>query len=284
MSCLRTPWLFLAVAACAALSILLPQASPRASAQTIHDVPPPDPLHFFGDATFLYGRVSGFLQIPSGGVRGTTGRDRPRLGEIGIHDAPIGDFSVGADFNLNQLYAGGQIIDLTGSTTLSNGLVSHGVVFPAGTHVSSTVDLNWVKFGYRRAFPLGDSDFTLLPSAGGDLLLFDYRLRGSGVGDASRNFTHVGPQLGLEVDWRPNQGPFTLSAGAAGFPLITGIPSINVASAIGNWRFVDTPQFTFDAYVGVQWEEIWFKDSQRVSNHISAEFWPTGLVGVRLRF
>src|SRR5678816_3998356 len=42
------------------------------------------PFHFSFVTSYLYGPINGSLQIPSGGLPGTTSHDRPTLGELGI--------------------------------------------------------------------------------------------------------------------------------------------------------------------------------------------------------
>ena len=68
------------------------------------------------DGSFRYGNINGFLQIPSGGGPGTTSNARPKLHEIGINHAPIGDPSVTLEWGDNQIYAGARFTPLSGRT------------------------------------------------------------------------------------------------------------------------------------------------------------------------
>jgi hypothetical protein len=55
------------------------------------DVPAPadDGFHFAVAATYMYGPVDGYVQVPAGGTAGTTSSKRPKFSEIGIDNASL---------------------------------------------------------------------------------------------------------------------------------------------------------------------------------------------------
>jgi hypothetical protein len=95
-------------------------------------------FHASLDGSFRYGNITGFLQIPSGGGSGTTSNERPKFHEIGINQAPIGDVSLGLEWDNNAIYAGARLVRLSGKNTLSSTLISNGTTFPAGSLVSAS--------------------------------------------------------------------------------------------------------------------------------------------------
>jgi hypothetical protein len=154
------------------------------------------------DVSYLYGHVSGYVQTPSGGEPGTTSSKRPRFSELGIDNASMADVAATGAWHNEELYLGAQIIRLSGDATLDEPLVSHGTNFPAGTSVSSDIQLDWYRFGYRHRFELlDDRSLTISPGVGAAVLDFSYRLDASGAGPlTSRSYVKIGPQLALDLN------------------------------------------------------------------------------------
>src|SRR5438874_669898 len=71
-----------------------------------------DDFHLSFQGSYLYGPADGFIQTPSGGRPGTTSRQRPRFGEMGINDASIGDVQLNLDWRRERVFFGGQFIRL----------------------------------------------------------------------------------------------------------------------------------------------------------------------------
>jgi hypothetical protein len=236
--------------------------------------------------SYLYGPVDGFIQTPSGGEAGTTSRQRPRFREMGINTANIGDVELDLDWRNDRFFAGGQFIDLSGSHTLDEELISQGVTFPAGTAVSSDVRLDWYRFGYQHAFRFGEQQqFTVAPSIAAVVLDYHYKLDDSAADAyADRSFIKVGPQFGIDLEWHPNDGPFSLELFLAGAPRISSMPAIFQEELRANYRFLRTGSLDLTGFVGVEFEQIRFEDGQSTPNRISADFGPMFLVGLSARF
>lgn len=248
------------------------------------------PLRFGLSGSYLYGPVSGFTQIALGGAGGTTSASRPKIKDLGIDTASIGDgeLSVGAD-NYGEFFFGGQYIHLSANSRLERPLVTHGVSFPKDINVSSDLQLDWYRVGYRypvilRQTPEGRPDLILTPWI--DVLFWDfsYDINGGSNGRTSRSFTKPGIQVGAEIVWRPGGGPFSLEGQIGSFPQLSSVVQISVERAIARYHFYHWQQFDFSAHLGVEWEQQNFKDNQRVSNHVSAQFGPMLITGVQVNF
>jgi hypothetical protein len=242
------------------------------------------------EGSYLFGQVDGYMQTPSGGQPGTTSSRRPKLDEIGINDASIYDAQVIGAFGNEGLYVGGQWIRMSGDDTLGQTLISQGRVFPAGTSVSSDVDLDWYRVGYRHRFALGrDGEWTLWPSAGAAFLDFHYRLSGGGV-RADRSYIKVNAQFGLEAEWRPNRGRFALGAQLLATPPISPpLPEIFVEQLVAKYRLLGDAGDAasgreLDVFAGVAFEQIYYEDNQTVPNRVSADLGPMFVVGLNFRF
>ena len=240
------------------------------------------------DVAYLYGPVHGFTQTPSGGNPGTTSPHRPKFHEIGINDVQIVDASLTFGFGNHEIYAGGQFVGLSGDDTLDDTLISQGRTFPAGARVSSDVRLDWYRAGYRYRWVLdqGPTDrpvLTLYPSVGGALFTFDYKLNADAA-RASRSYTKGLPQLGLQLDWRPGGGAFTLSASILGFPPIDNIPAIITERLLARYEFLRRGGVSLEGFAGIAFEQFRYEDSQQVPNHIEADLGPLLIVGLSVGF
>ena len=242
-----------------------------------------DPRFSLG-ASYLYGNVDGYVQTPSGGEPGSTSSHRPTLDEIGITNASIYDAQLTAGFSDNEFYAGGQWIRMSGGATLDQTLISQAQTFPAGTHVSSEVDLDWYRVGYRRRIELGNGDWTLWPGAGAAILDFLYHLNGDGA-TADRSYIKLNAQFGLETEWRPQRGRFSVDLILlASLPITPPLPQMHVEELLVKYRFVESARTELEAHVGVAFEQIYFEDDQHTPNHINADFGPMLVAGLNWHF
>jgi len=253
------------------------------------DSPPAASPRFSAEGDFFYGPAKGYVQTPAGGSPGSTSHNRPRLGELGIHDAYIGRATIAAQWDHNEVFGGAEIIRLSGDGTLRNDLTTHGATFATGTSVSADVSLAWYRFGYRYHadfFPAdnGAPQLSLAPYADGVIWNFSYSVRRGGS-RASRAYIKPSGQLGLQAAWIPRGGPFSLNADvSASPPGISSLPFIAAEQIDARYRLIDTGRFSASVLLGVRMEEINFYDSQRVPNHIRADLGPLGVVGVLIGF
>ena len=150
--------------------------------------------------------------------------------------------------------------------------------------MSSSVTLNWYRIGYRRKFVLGENrDLELYPSIGAALLTFHYKLDGPGEPSAERKYSKLTPQFGLEVDWRPNHGPWSFELDLLASPPIDSLPVICVEDILVKYRFYDRGHINGSAFVGMAFEQIYYEDNQTLSNRIQAEFGPMLVLGLEVK-
>ena len=132
------------------------------------------------DGSFRYGKIKGFLQIPSGGKPGTTSNKRPTLDELDIDTVAIGDTSVNLGYGDHGIFAGARFVRLSGDNVLTDDLISRNITFPAGSTVDLDTRLDWYRFGYQHRFSFqyskGDeSTLSFKPAIGAVLFNFDYK-------------------------------------------------------------------------------------------------------------
>ena len=243
-------------------------------------------FHASLDGSFRYGNINGFLQIPSGGGSGTTSNERPKFHEIGINQAPIGDVSLGLEWDNNAIYAGARLVRLSGKNTLSSTLISNGTTFPAGSLVSASTQLDWYGGGYEYRLSYGNKEgayVLVYPSIGFGLLSFDYRLTSPGVFPADRSFSKAAPQLGSRLEWSPG-GPFFLSGEVISSLPFSTLPLLFSTDLTVGYQFWGRADRGARVFLGVGYDMIHSEDNQRVSNHIKANIGPELVVGLRVRF
>lgn len=271
------------LAVMAAITLFIPRI-----AQARSD--PQSPWSLSIQGSYLYGDVRGSLQTPSGGEPATTSPNRPTLSEIGIHSESLYDARLDLAYNNEGFVAIARFAQFSGSATLDDTLISQAENFPAGTHVSSDVQLNWYEFMYRHRFAFFNDDagrpqFAVDPAVGVALFDFSYKLH-SAAARVDRSYLKLTPQLALDADWYP---PILdhhfwldlhLEASCAPSPL----PQLFVEELTENYRLLDISGATFDVFAGVQFDQMNYKDNQSTPNHIRADFGPLGIAGLRLNF
>ena len=222
----------------------------------------------------------------SGGGSGTTSNERPKFHEIGINQAPIGDVSLGLEWDNNAIYAGARLVRLSGKNTLSSTLISNGTTFPAGSLVSASTQLDWYRGGYEYRLSYGNKEgayVLVYPSIGFGLLSFDYRLTSPGVFPADRSFSKAAPQLGSRLEWSPG-GPFFLSGEVISSLPFSTLPLLFSTDLTVGYQFWGRADRGARVFLGVGYDMIHSEDNQRVSNHIKANIGPELVVGLRVRF
>jgi hypothetical protein len=236
------------------------------------------------DAAFLYGPIRGFVQTPAGGHPGTTSDDRPTLKELGIETAPMADASVTAGWGAHDFYGGARVIELSGTSTLSQTLLTHNVTFPAGTAVSSDVQLNWYRIGYAHRWLLRHDDATLRlePAIEAVIFDFDYAIAGGGQ-STSRTYLKGNVRLGVRTVWSP-RARFSLSGAVLESVPIPGQPMILTAQASGGYRLWGTAAGGGVVSLGIGYDLLDHRDLQTVPNHIHAEIGPQLLASLAVNF
>ena len=246
-------------------------------------------FHLTMNGMWMYGPVSGHLQTPSGGRPGTSSKDRPSLGEIGINTASIYDAEIMPSFGDHGMYFGGQWIGLSGERNLEQSLVSQGNTFLLGSRVKSDVQLDWYRIGYRYRIQRGDEAGLELPNTeiysrlGAAILDFHYQLDGPGAGDVDRAYIKAAPQMGVEMEWHATK-KFSLAGELTSTLPFSSMPWIVTAQLEGKYKFIEKGSLGISGLLGAGYEKISFHDHQDLSNDINADFGPMLMLGLEMRF
>lgn len=246
-----------------------------------------DDLRIDISAAYLYGPIDGFLQTPTGGAPGTTSPDRPTFEEIGIDNASSFDVALAVQWKQHVFMAGGRFINLDGDATLGSTLISQGVTYPAGSDVSSSVQLNWYRFGYGYDFSIDlckpEQRLDLTPAVQGVLLDFDYELNGPGGLNSNRSYSKAGVRIGGAIAWTIDDRWAIEGGGFWGLP-IDNTAEISSLELVVRCRLWGDVHAGGSAFVGVGYDRIEYEDDQPVPNHIKAEIAPQLIAGLSITF
>jgi hypothetical protein len=260
------------------------------------------PYHFTFTPRFLVGPVSGFIQAPKGKLASTSTFHRPRMSELGIHDALIPDLELAVSRGPHEIYAGIQIIRFTGTQTLRHKLVTDGDTFAKKKRVRADENLDWYRLGYRYSIPLlqgedGIPRLTITPQAELVWWTFEYRVKaGNGTNQstgqpngktvADKSYDYFTGRGGASIEWRPFGGPFSLEGKAMADPKVGGtIPFVATEEFVAKYRMLESKRYGMTVSGGVMFQQMDFNDGQKPrANHIKADFGPLFEIGVNINF
>ena len=263
---------------------------------------PTVPYQFTFTPRFLVGPVAGFIQAPKGTSTKTSTFHRPRMSELGIHDAMIPDLELAVSRGPHEIYAGIQIIRFTGTQKLRQKLVTGGDTFAKNKRIRADENLDWYRLGYRYAIPLfqgedGIPRLTITPQAELVWWTFEYRItagnginqttgRPNGTTVADKSYDYFTGRGGASVEWRPFGGAFSLEGKAMADPKVGGtIPFIATEELIAKYRLLQSKRYGMTVLGGVMFQQMDFDDNQKPrANHIKADFGPLFQIGVNINF
>jgi hypothetical protein len=232
---------------------------------------------------FHYGRADGFLQTPAGGQPGTSSIRRPTLHELDVREVAFYDVLGFVQWRSLSLYAGYQAIGLDGDAVLSQGLISRGTTFPAGTQVQSQTDLNWFRIGAGWKFVLADGHWEILPKAEFAVLDFSYELSG-GTQAVDRGYAKGCARLGLESRYRFNR-IFGVSLNGEGSVPVSGTPQIAALTGLLEFGiFPRSRRIHPTLYLGGGAQRLEYEDNQRLPNHFRVDLGPFVTAGLSISF
>jgi hypothetical protein len=247
------------------------------------DRPTSAPLAVSFRGQFYYGPADGFLQTPAGGQPGSSSHRRPTLDELDIDDAAFYDVLASVQWRSLSLYAGYQAIPLNGEAVLSQTLISRNVTYPAGTHVRSENDLNWLRAGAGWKFFLLDRRLELLPKAESALLDFKYKLSGGGQA-VERSYSKGCVRLGLESSYRFSR-VVSVSLNADGSVPISNTPQIaTLTGGVGFDLWPGSRRVHPRLFLGGGAQRIEYEDNQTLPNHFRVDLGPFVTTGLTLSF
>jgi hypothetical protein len=240
--------------------------------------------HLAFDASGSYGPISGYTQTPLGGALSSASDKRPRLDELGIKTMTMVNLSLSGGLDSHYVYGAAHLADLSGESTLDEKLTFHGKKYPAGTRVKSDVNLSWYEMGYQYNIHFGKEPMNLniAPTVAFAFWDFSTELESKG-GKNSRSYIKGTPRLGLDFEWSP-LNRFSLCGKAIGSLPFNNIPHIYTVGLTGKYNLTNINRLKILLFMGVEYNQIDFKDSQTEPNRIKANMGPLGLLGAEIKF
>ena len=271
------------------------------SADVLYESGPTVPYHFTFTPRFLVGPVAGFIQVPKGGSTSSSDHHRPRLSELGIHDALIPDLELAASRGPHEIYAGIQLIRLTGTQSVRQEFVTDGVTFTKKLRMRSDVNMDWYRLGYRYSIPLFQGDdgiprLMLVPQAELVWWTFEYRITAAlghnsstgaslGTKKAKKSLDYFTGRGGVSLDWRPFGGAFSLEGKLMADPKVDDFPFIATEELLVKYRMLESKRYGLTLHAGVQFQQMDYNSGGTPrSTHIHADFGPLFDIGADVHF
>lgn len=241
-------------------------------------------FHLNFDVSGFYGPMNGYTQTPLGGALSSTSDKRPKFDELGINTMTMVNLSLSGGIDSHYVYGAAHLVDLSGKNTLNENLMFHGRQYPAGTRVNSNVNLSWYEIGYQYNIHFGKEQMSLniAPTVAFDLWDFSTELESNGGRD-SRSYIKGTPRLGLVFEWFPVKR-FSASGKAIASLPFDNLPHIYTVGLIGKYHLLDKDRMKISLFMGVEYNQIDFKDSQTEPNRVKANMGPLGLIGAEIKF
>ncbi len=191
--------------------------------------------------------------------------------------------AVGVEWGRERIILGGEWLELEGSDTLEESIVSQGRFFPAGSLVAGKAHLDWYHLNYGHVFAVVD-DVTITPFVGAALFDFEYALNGEGGATARRSFVKAAPELGIDLEWRPGGGPWSFGLHLSSTVGGRGMPSAAAEEFTVGYRIMDERGQSGTAYCGVAFQQMHYDDGhkQELPNDIEMDMGPLFVFGFRL--
>lgn len=241
-------------------------------------------FHLVFDASGSYGAIRGYTQTPLGGAPSSTSNKRPKFDELGIDMMTMVNLSLSVSKDQHSIYGAAHLVKLSGDGTLDQALIFHGEGYPAGTRIKSNVNLSWYEIGYQYNIHFGKerSNFNIAPTVAFALWDFSTELESDGEKN-DRSYMKGTPRIGLNLGWFPWK-QFSVSGKAIGSVPLKNTPDIYTVGLTGKYNLLSRDRLRISLFAGVEYNQINYKDSQTVSNHIRADMGPLGLAGVEIKF
>jgi hypothetical protein len=241
-------------------------------------------FHLGFDASGSYGPISGYTQTPLGGAPSSASDKRPKFDELGINMMTMVNLSLSGGIDSHYVYSAAHLVDLSGESSLDEKLIFHGKEYLAGTKVKANVKLNWYEIGYQYNIHFGKERMNLRIAPTVAFALWDFSTElESESGKNSRCYIKGTPRVGLDFEWLPWKR-FSVSGKAIGSVPLKNAPDIYTIGLTGKYALLSKDRLRISLFAGIEYNQINYKDSQTVPNHIRADMGPLGLAGLEIKF
>lgn len=234
---------------------------------------------------FNFANTDGFVQIPKGGSLITSSNERPTLDELGINHFPANNafFDIGLKFDWCRfgLYADYQHNHPNGTSTLTNDLLTHAILFPAGTFISTQEKFDLYRLGFNKK--LACTNIGSLSSLV-EVAVFDFSYSiSTQINSTNRAFNQFTERFGLAYEYCVNQYLSCAFVAASSLPVVTNL-QIQTLDFSVDMNVLHLSQTQSTIFAGIGYQRIEFEDKQPLQNHIVIEYLPITYIGLKFKF
>ena len=182
------------------------------------------------DISGSYGPLSGFIQIPKGGMHGTSDDKKPTFDQIGRDTNALFNTELGVTYGDWTYYGKFSGTNLTGSTTLDSKMITHGITLGKETKYEMNTPLNFFSLGVKKKYIINDK-FSISPIFGFEMESFSYTWSATGditmpdgskvksVDDTRGMFHLFSPAIGVQLDYNFTENTSFVTLGKGIIPI-----------------------------------------------------------------
>lgn len=230
--------------------------------------------------TLNYAEVEGFVQTPKGGTIGTTDMGRPDFDELHIQHDKF--YSLGVKIEACDYFGllGYYHFDPHGSTILTEDLLTHSQLIPAGHSFEMNLEFDWYALGMGKNFHFHPT-WTFSPSFLVSWVKYHYEFSAPPI-ESARNFSLIGANVVFELTH------YLTSQLSANFEAMIPLPLSNINIVDVNAGLCLDLPFTSHVIISprlaIGWLQLEYKDEQPIPNYIRYRGSPYGALELKILF
>jgi hypothetical protein len=218
-----------------------------------------------------YAPISGYLQTPAGGNRGTSDEKRPTFRELGVDGATYTDIDLHYERGPYVPYVAMRFLTADSSGALEEDLTTQGQNFLKGEPYSQEASFDIYHLGLKRDLTYVTAKIELA------FMDFDYEFK-TPEASAERSYMKSAVRLGAEKTFKFDK--LDVEVEASGSVPLPNTPDIySVGAQVKYWIAEG-----LSVGVGVQYFYLDYEDSQDLPNHLRLEMQPALSVLLQYRF
>jgi len=186
---------------------------------------------------------------------------------------------------VNELYLGGQLVNLSGDARLEDRLIGRARTFTDGPRVESDLAVDQFRLGYRYQLQSGEErgglPVAIRSVVGLAVLDLKYQMGLAEVADSEQGYLKGAPLMGFEMEWRATR-VFSIASEISSTLPLSNMPWIFTTQVLGRVQLAKKRDAGVRAFMGIGYERISLQGD--LITDINSDSGPRLLLGLEARF